>query len=65
MKLLTPRDVAERLSLRLSTVYRWAYDRRIPTVKIGNMLRFREEDIVELINKGFRPSQSKVEREGR
>jgi len=61
-RLLTPRDVAERLGLRIFTVYRWAYDRRIPTVKIGSLLRFREEDVVGLVNNGFRPARSEVER---
>lgn len=54
--LLTPKQVSEKLGLELSTVYRWAWARRIPSVKVGSCLRFRGSDIERLIREGFRPA---------
>jgi excisionase family DNA binding protein len=54
-KLLTPQEAAETLGLQISTLYRWSWARKIPSVKIGAALRFRETDIQDLISNGFRP----------
>ncbi len=55
-KLLTAREVADKLGLKLSTIYRWRWARRIPCVKVGGALRFRLSDIDRLIKEGFRPA---------
>jgi len=55
-RLLTPKQVSQRLGLQLSTVYRWGWARRIPSVKVGGALRFRVSDIDRLIQDGFRPA---------
>ncbi len=55
-KLLTPKEVSQKLGLELSTVYRWAWARRIASVKVGAALRFRLSDIERLIREGFRPA---------
>jgi len=57
-KLLTPREAAETLGLQISTLYRWCWERKIPSVKIGAALRFRETDIEQLVNNGYRPSRT-------
>jgi excisionase family DNA binding protein len=49
-KLLTARDVAAMLNLHPITVYRWARQLRIPSVKIGYALRFRPEQIEKFLS---------------
>jgi excisionase family DNA binding protein len=55
-RLLTVAQVAEFLAVRTSTVYHWAYERRIRTVKLGRSLRFRQSDIEAFIKSGERPA---------
>ncbi len=38
------------------TLYKWAYAGRIPSVKIGRLLRFRRSDLERLIADGERPA---------
>ena len=50
--LLTPQEVAEILRVKLSWLYQHTRRRtqdRIPFVKIGRYLRFREQDLVAYI----------------
>jgi len=42
---------AERLKVKVSTLYSWAYMRKIPHYKIGGLLRFGEADIDEWLSK--------------
>jgi excisionase family DNA binding protein len=39
-RLLTPSEAAERLGVRVSTLYTWAYRRQVPFQKVGRALRF-------------------------
>jgi excisionase family DNA binding protein len=39
-KLLTPREAASLLGVRLSTVYAWAQRRRLPVQYVGRCVRF-------------------------
>lgn len=54
-KLLRAEEVAEMLGLRLPTVRRMIFERRVPTVKIGRSVRIPSEEIEKIINAGFRP----------
>jgi len=38
------------------TLYKWAYAGRLPSVKIGKLLRFRRSDLERLIADGGRPA---------
>jgi excisionase family DNA binding protein len=38
------------------TLYKWAYEGRIPSVKIGRLTRFRRSDLDRLIAEGERPA---------
>jgi len=70
-RLLTPRELAELTGLKLSTIYALSYRRRIPTVKLGNRLRFRVSDAEKWIKQGERSalhpdsSTSNADRGGR
>lgn len=44
-KLLTIDELAEVLSAKKSTIYQWVHQGLIPYIKVGRLLRFREEDI--------------------
>ena len=56
-RLLTVNEVAEMLGIKRSTVYTWAYERRLPTVKLrGTALRFRLSAIEKIIKQDERPA---------
>jgi excisionase family DNA binding protein len=48
-RLLKASDVAERLQCSPFLVYELARDGRLPAVRIGRLVRFREEDIETLM----------------
>ncbi len=56
-KLLTPQDVSEITKLRLSTIYALSYRKRLPTIKLGNRLRFRLSDVEKWVKQGERPAR--------
>jgi excisionase family DNA binding protein len=60
MQLLTVVEVADKLQVKVWTLYKWAREGRIPSVKISGFLRFKEEDVEKLVEAGYRPA--KVER---
>jgi excisionase family DNA binding protein len=56
-RLLDVRDAAALLAVKPATLYQWAYQRRIPVVKLmGRALRFRESDLRKVIAEGVRPA---------
>jgi len=56
-RLLRVDEAANLLGVKPATLYQWAYQRRIPVVKLmGRALRFRESDLQRLIAEGMRPS---------
>lgn len=58
-RLLNVREAAAILGLKPSTLYQWAYERRIAFVKLGGALRFRQSAIEKLIaNSEVRPLRS-------
>jgi len=45
-RLLTAREVADRLSVSVETVLRWARDGRLPSVQLSNRaVRFHRDDL--------------------
>jgi excisionase family DNA binding protein len=56
-RLLDVHEAAALLSLQPSTLYQWAYERRVPVVKLfGRALRFRLSTIQKLIADSERPA---------
>lgn len=49
--LLTPQEVAEKLRISASSVYRFANKGTLPVVKIGNAIRFSPEALALAIKK--------------
>jgi excisionase family DNA binding protein len=57
-QLLTAQEAAALLGVRPATMYQWAYQRRLPCVKLFGLrgaLRFRRGDIRALIARSTRP----------
>ena len=56
-RLLDVAEAAVLLGLKSPrALYKWAYAGRIPSVKIGKLLRFRRSDLERLIAAGERPA---------
>jgi len=51
-KLLTPKELSAFTSLRLSTIYSLSYKRKLPFIKLGNRLRFRQSDVERWVKQG-------------
>jgi len=47
--LLNINQAAEILNMKVPTLYRWVHERKIPYVKMGNKLRFKENEILDFI----------------
>ncbi len=48
-RLLTVRQVADRLGVCAATVYKWTADGTLPHVRIANVIRFRPADLAAII----------------
>ena len=58
-RLLDVHEAGAMLSLKPATLYQWAYERRIPVVKLSGPrgpLRFRLSDIQALVTRSVRPA---------
>lgn len=58
-RLLNVNEAAALLGVAPGTLYNWAYERRLPKVKLygpRGALRFRESDVRRLINTSLRPA---------
>lgn len=49
--LMSPQAAAEYLGVKASTIRGWACSGRLTKYKIGNLLRFRKEDLDGLVQK--------------
>jgi excisionase family DNA binding protein len=58
-RLLDVHEAAALLAVKPTTLYQWAYQRRIPVVKLfgpRGALRFRRSDIDALVAQSLRPA---------
>jgi len=46
-KLLTPKQLSERLQVSPSTVYQWVHTEFVPCIRLGKCVRFDEEDVIK------------------
>ena len=54
-RLLTAKDVAELLQCSLQHIYNLVWREEIPYVKVGGLLRFRKERLIEWLNERSTP----------
>jgi excisionase family DNA binding protein len=48
-ELFTPQEVAQKLKIDMSTVYRWIREGRLKAVKIGHFWRVSESELSRLL----------------
>ena len=53
-RLISVEDAARYLGVQKSTIYSWAWRRKIPSVKMGRRLLFDREDLDQMIEGGER-----------
>ena len=53
-RLISVEDAARYLGVQKSTIYSWAWRRKIPSVKMGRRLLFDQEDLDRMIEVGKR-----------
>ncbi len=56
--LVSVHEAAQRLAISTATVRRWVAQQRIPSVRLGRVVRIRESDIVALIRWGYKPDRA-------
>lgn len=49
--LMSIQDTAEKLGVRVNTLYDWIHQRKIPYVKVGRLVKFDLSDIDEWLDK--------------
>jgi len=54
-KLLSPKELAERLSISRWTIYKMLEDGRIQSVKIGRLVRILDSEVLRIVEQGLRP----------
>jgi excisionase family DNA binding protein len=61
-KLLSVTEAAELCRLKASTIRRWVLKRRVPFVKLGRRVLFRQTDIERLIKRSVVPAHTSARR---
>jgi len=51
-RLISVEEAARYLGVQKSTIYSWAWRRKIPSVKMGRRLLFDREDLDQMIEAG-------------
>jgi excisionase family DNA binding protein len=62
LNLLTPEDLMERLQVSRSTLYQILASERVPKIRLGRVVRYRETDIDEMLNRRTIRRERKVNR---
>ena len=64
--LLSVDDLANFLGIKRRTIHQWTYKGRISRVKAGRKVLFKRKDVLDFIERGYRPdnNQSRLERLG-
>ena len=53
-KLMNVNEASKQLNVSPNTLRKWVQLRRIPFVKIGTLVRFREQDIESIVQGGLK-----------
>ncbi len=56
-RLLSPHEVAARLSISRWTVYKMIGDGRIHSIKIGRLVRIPDSEVLRIVEQGLRPAK--------
>lgn len=55
-KLIKPDELAEKLGVSLKTIYAWSHQNQIPRVPGMRLLRFREREILDWLDRESKPA---------
>ncbi len=58
--LMTVGEAAQFLSVSVSTLYGWAWQRRIPFVKMGRALRFERADLEKFVEANRHAARNEI-----
>jgi len=61
-QLLTVKEAAHRLACTEAAIRKWLYQRRLPAVKVGRLIRLRETDLDAMVARGLRSPRLGVPR---
>ena len=61
-KYIDVKELSERLSIKVKTLYDWVREGKIPSHKVRGLRRFKESEIEELMEKGKQAPVSKKRR---
>jgi excisionase family DNA binding protein len=64
IELMTVQEAANFLSVSVSTLYGWAWQRRIPFVKVGRALRFVRADLEQFIESNHFEARAQLRANG-
>ncbi len=53
MELRNPREAARELKVSLHTLRSWQYQKKLPYVKLGRKILFRQEDLEAFVNRSM------------
>jgi len=59
-KLLTVEEIAQVLHVKQSTIYNWTHLGFIPHIKLGKLLRFREDEIFKWLKCRSQPGRKRI-----
>lgn len=57
-KLLTVPEAAQALRVSVNTIRAWVFQRRIPVIRVGRKLVFKESDLIKVVEKGFQDAKA-------
>jgi excisionase family DNA binding protein len=63
-RLLTVKEAAQYLSISVSTLYGWVWQRRVPFVKIGRAVRFDPRDVEAFVEANKQRSRQTISQSG-
>lgn len=55
-KLLSVTEFADAVGLSPKTIRQWVWMRRVPYVRVGRAIRFRQQTVDEILNRGTVPA---------
>ena len=57
-KLLTPKQLADLLQVRPTTVYKWVHYKYVPHIKLRSLIRFKEKRVEEWLKRRERKGRN-------
>lgn len=59
-KLLSTQEAAACLGIRITTLYAWVCQRKIPFIKVGKLVKFKDRDLDKWVEERRVPSSDTI-----